>query len=60
MQKSTTYSSDVASDRVGKLFKVLAGGLRQCLVCEQTFTSHSAAHHSQLPCWPDELVQQSK
>lgn len=59
MQEGPTYSPDLASDQVGKLFKVLAGGLRQCLVCEQTFTSRSAAHHSQLPCWP-ELVQQSK
>jgi hypothetical protein len=60
MQEGINYPRDSASDRVGKLFRVLTGGIRQCLICEQTFTSRSAAQHSQLPCWPDELVQQSK
>lgn len=58
-EEGTSHSPDIGSDRVGKLFRVLTGGIRQCLICEQTFTSRSAAEHSQLPCWPDTLVQQS-
>jgi hypothetical protein len=28
------------TDRVGKLFLVLRGGLRRCIVCEDLFTSY--------------------
>lgn len=41
------------TDQVGKLFRVVEGGLlRRCLVCEELFTSQEAASHSQLPCRP--------
>jgi hypothetical protein len=52
-QEGTNDSPDNDSDRIGKPFRVLAGGIRQCIICEQAFTSLSAAQHSRLPYWPD-------
>jgi hypothetical protein len=49
MEEGINYPRNSASDRVCKLFRVLTGGTRQRLICEQTFTLHSAAQHSQLP-----------
>jgi hypothetical protein len=46
-------SSSSRTDQVGKLFRVVEGGLlRRCLVCEELFTAQEAARHSQLPCRP--------
>jgi hypothetical protein len=38
------------TDRVGKLFLVLTGGLRRCLICDNVFANPDAAKHSQVPC----------
>ena len=31
------------TDRHGKVFKVLAAGVRKCLICEQVFTRQACA-----------------
>ena len=33
-EEGTNHSPDIGSDRVGKLFRVLTGGIRQCLICD--------------------------
>ena len=53
MTKITEPVSAGRSDRIGKLFLVLTGGIRQCLVCEQLFSSPAAAEHALLRCMPN-------
>jgi len=43
------------TDRAGKLFLVLRGELRRCLICENLFAKRDAARHSQVPCRPTHL-----
>jgi hypothetical protein len=47
--------ADARTDRAGKLFLVLRGGLRRCLICDNVFTNRDAAKHSQVPCRPAHL-----
>ena len=59
MMEATTRTSEQPPDILGKPFRVLASGHRQCLVCEQTFSSQCARSHSQIPCWPAKIVTNS-
>ncbi len=54
LEKESTPKISVGprTDRVGKLFLVIKGGMRRCLVCEHFFTNHEAAEHSRVPCGP--------
>jgi hypothetical protein len=47
--------SSVRTDRVGKLFLVLKGGMRRCLICNRVFTNEQAARHAQVRCGPASL-----
>lgn len=40
-----------ATDRIGKVFKV-EQGMRRCLVCEELFTTRTAANHTDVVCIP--------
>ena len=37
--------TDVRSDQVGKVFRVLGRDMRLCLICDELFTRHAAASH---------------
>ena len=52
MNEAPTRPSERPQDVLGKPFRVLASHFRECLVCEQTFSSRSARTHAQMPCWP--------
>jgi hypothetical protein len=57
--EAAARTSEQPPDILGKPFRVLASGLRQCLVCEQTLSSQCARSHSQTPCWPVKIVTNS-
>jgi hypothetical protein len=59
MMEAITRPSQRLHDVVGKPFRVLASGFRQCMVCEQTFSSLAARSHALLPCWPEKIVPNS-
>jgi hypothetical protein len=41
-----------STDKVGKVFAVLNGGLRFCLICGNAFTRQGAAEHAERVCYP--------
>ena len=40
------------SDRVGKVFIVVAQDVRRCQICEQLFTRRAASEHAKAACRP--------
>lgn len=44
--------SNVRSDRVGKVFCMVGGNLRQCMICDELFTCQAAAAHARTACFP--------
>jgi len=46
-------------DRVGKVFTVLPGHMRRCLVCERIFTRQAAANHAVALCMPRIKIKRS-
>lgn len=53
MAVSKTFSAATRTDQIGKVFKVLAAGVRECLICEQVFTRQDSARHANVVCWPE-------
>jgi len=39
-------------DKIGKVFRVLDGNLRLCLICNEVFTRQGAAEHAKRVCYP--------
>jgi len=39
-------------ERVGKVFIVISGNTRKCLVCDQLFTRQGSFEHSKVTCYP--------
>lgn len=50
----TELAVSLQDDRIGKPFLVMAGGVRQCLVCQQLFSREEAPRHSRVGCYPSE------
>ena len=46
-----------AADKVGKVFVVMAGGMRQCLVCDRILTRQASAEHARVECRPERTKQ---
>jgi hypothetical protein len=41
-----------STDKIGKLFIVRSHGLRECLVCGESFAQQTARAHAQVNCYP--------
>ena len=39
-------------DEIGKVFRVLDETMRLCLICDEAFTTQSAAEHAERACRP--------
>ena len=52
MARKTLSASNGKVDQVGKAFMVLGQGIRQCLVCDETFSRQAAAAHAIRVCYP--------
>lgn len=55
MIKPRPASTSTGTDQIGKLFRVLPGQARRCIVCDELFTAPEAARHSRVPCGPTVL-----
>lgn len=55
-RKQQKGTAAVSEDQIGKPFVVMAGNIRQCLVCEGLFTRQTAPNHAQVICYPKTLA----
>jgi len=40
----------IHTERIGKVFVVVAQDVRKCLICEQLFTRRAASDHAKVAC----------
>ena len=52
LRTSIAGSREERTDRIGKVFKVVALDLRQCLICEGVLTRKAAFGHARMTCHP--------
>jgi hypothetical protein len=48
------FTASIRSDQIGKVFRVLARDVRQCLICAKLFTSQGDAAHAETACLPSQ------
>lgn len=50
--KAQRDAGSIHTDRIGKVFIVVAQDVRRCQICEQLFTRRAASEHAKAACRP--------
>ena len=50
------FGTSGQTDRVGKVFCVLTGDLRRCLICDEVLSRKAAAEHAGRICFPAQAL----
>lgn len=52
MKKTAEYAP---TDKTGKVFMMVAHGMRRCLVCEEWFSREGSREHNGVVCYPQPI-----
>jgi hypothetical protein len=52
-QRAEVSSAKWNTDQIGKVFVVRSHGLRECLICGESFPRTTARAHADVNCYPD-------